>query len=155
MTQTSLFLIEASTNGCALKQKLLQSFLRSLQLQLTGEPTSHLYASLLLLQNNENHNSLFRMTVYKSSPRYQTKVLKGIALIFLPSQPPMWFPPINTLGTVRCPVHSARADWIWLPSPVLNNSNELFKKSRSIEQCLSLEIIYNSEQMQKLIVHCL
>lgn len=29
----------------------------------------------------------------------------------------MCFPPINTLGTVVWPVHSAKADWILSPSP--------------------------------------
>lgn len=29
----------------------------------------------------------------------------------------MCFPLMNTFGTVRCPVHSASADWISLPSP--------------------------------------
>lgn len=40
------------------------------------------------------------------------------------SQPPMCFPPINTLGTVLRPVHSAKAKWMSLPSPSNRNTSK-------------------------------
>lgn len=44
-------------------------------------------------------------------------MVRGLGIQVLQSQSPMWFPPTNTLGRVCCPVHSASADCISLPSP--------------------------------------
>ena len=45
----------------------------------------------------------------------QTNEMNKIESIL--SQPPMCFPPMNTLGTVLCPEICCNADWISLPSP--------------------------------------
>ena len=82
--------------------------------QLTEEPTYRLCASWLPLQKkkNENNKIWFReKQKEKFEKAFKKKKWKeSCALVLLQSQPPMCFSPMNTLGTVRCPVHSARAD---------------------------------------------
>lgn len=53
-------------------------------------------------------NCIYNATVFQSFQKLQE---------LLPSQPPMCWPPMKTLGTVRCPDSLARAAWISLPSP--------------------------------------
>lgn len=72
-------------------------------------------------KKNENNKIWFReKQKEKFEKAFKKKKWKeSCALVLLQSQPPMCFSPMNTLGTVRCPVHSARADWTWAPSPLL------------------------------------
>lgn len=52
------------------------------------------------------------------------------------SLPPKWLPLINTLGTERCPVSSAKASWIEAPSSTTSNSIIFASIPRSLNNFL-------------------